>query len=61
MIECLPFVRGTDSDLDVTVIWRDWSGEHPRWERVNHWDIRPGMLGHVERENTSPSESPHGF
>jgi CRISPR-associated endonuclease/helicase Cas3 len=82
------FVRGTDPDLDVTVFWRDWSGDSPprgddldgpllepakegcavslfriqkmlesskakawlwddeadRWERVNHWDIRPGML-----------------
>jgi len=23
------FVRGTDPDPDVTVFWRDWSGEHP--------------------------------
>ncbi len=23
------FVRSTDPDLDVTVFWRDWSGEHP--------------------------------
>jgi CRISPR-associated endonuclease/helicase Cas3 len=88
------FVRGTDPDLDVTVFWRDWSGESPprgedlngpmleparegcpvsfvrvqkmiesskakawlwddeadRWERVNHWDIRPGMLVMLKRE-----------
>jgi CRISPR-associated endonuclease/helicase Cas3 len=90
------FVRGTDPDLDVTVFWRDWSGESPprevdldgpllelakegcqvscfgkrgvreflestkskawlwddeagRWERVNHWDIRPGMLVMLKR------------
>jgi CRISPR-associated endonuclease/helicase Cas3 len=23
------FVRGTDPDLDVTVFWRDWSGDNP--------------------------------
>jgi len=23
------FVRGTDADLDVTVFWRDWSGDSP--------------------------------
>jgi CRISPR-associated endonuclease/helicase Cas3 len=23
------FVRGTDPDLDVTVFWRDWSGDYP--------------------------------
>jgi len=23
------FVRGTDPDLDVTVLWRDWSGKQP--------------------------------
>jgi len=23
------FVRGTDPDLDVTVVWRDWSGKQP--------------------------------
>lgn len=89
-----PFVRGTDPDLDVTVFWRDWSGDSPprgedldgplleparegcpvsfvrvqkmiesskakawlwddetdRWERVNHWDIRPGMLVMLKRE-----------
>lgn len=88
------FVRGTDPDLDVTVFWRDWSGENPprgeqldgpplnpgqegcpvsfvrvtkmlesskskawlwddeadRWERVNHWDIRPGMLVMLKRD-----------
>jgi CRISPR-associated endonuclease/helicase Cas3 len=88
------FVRGTDPDLDVTVIWRDWPGVKPpsgddldgpplepgkegcpvsfrqvqemldkskakawlwddeadRWERVNHWDIRPGMLVMLERD-----------
>jgi len=88
------FVRGTDPDLDVTVFWRDWSGDRPprgedldgplleparegcpvsfvrvqkmiesskakawlwddeadRWERVNHWDIRPGMLVMLKRE-----------
>ncbi|MFT4099649.1 MAG: DEAD/DEAH box helicase [Burkholderiaceae bacterium] len=88
------FVRGTDPDLDVTVFWRDWSGdvpprddeldgpllepakegcpvscvrvskmletskskawlwddEHDRWERVNHWDIRPGMLVMLKRD-----------
>jgi len=88
------FVRGTDPDLDVTVFWRDWSGDSPprgedldgplleparegcpvsfvrvqkmiesskakawlwddeadRWERVNHWDIRPGMLVMLKRE-----------
>lgn len=87
------FVRGTDPDLDVTVFWRDWSGDIPprgedldgpllepakegcpvsfvrvqkmlesskakawlwddeadRWERVNHWDIRPGMLVMLKR------------
>lgn len=87
------FVRGTDPDLDVTVFWRDWSGDSPprgddldgpllepakegcpvsfvrvqkmlesskakawlwddeadRWERVNHWDIRPGMLVMLRR------------
>lgn len=89
-----PFVRGTDPDLDVTVFWRDWSGDNPprgdeldgpllepakegcpvsfdrvrkmlesckgkawlwddeadRWERVNHWDIRPGMLIMLKRD-----------
>lgn len=88
------FVRGTDPDLDVTVFWRDWSGDSPprgedldgplleparegcpvsfvrvqkmiesskakawlwddeadRWERVNHRDIRPGMLVMLKRE-----------
>jgi CRISPR-associated endonuclease/helicase Cas3 len=91
------FVRGTDPDLDVTVFWRDWSGEEPprgdeldgpllepekegcpvscfgengvqkflestkskawiwddeaeRWERVNHRDIRPGMLIMLKRD-----------
>jgi CRISPR-associated endonuclease/helicase Cas3 len=88
------FVRGTDPDLDVTVFWRDWSGENSprsealdgpllepakegcpvsfvrvqkmletskgkgwlwddeteRWERVNHWDIRPGMLVMLKRD-----------
>lgn len=88
------FVRGTDPDLDVTVFWRDWSGDTPprgddldgpllepgkegcpvsfvriremlenikdkvwlwddesdRWERVNHWEIRPGMLLMLKRE-----------
>lgn len=87
------FVRGTDPNLDVTVFWRDWSGDNPprgddldgpllepakegcpvsfirvqkmlesckgkawlwddendRWERVNHWDIRPGMLVMLKR------------
>lgn len=88
------FVRGTDPDLDVTVFWRDWSGDAPprgkdldgpllepakeecpvscvhvqemlkgsrgnawlwddeadQWERVNHRDIRPGMLVMLKRE-----------
>jgi CRISPR-associated endonuclease/helicase Cas3 len=88
------FVRGTDPDLDVTVFWRDWSGDTPprgddldgpllepakegcpvsfvrvqkvlestkgkawlwddeldRWERMNHWDIRPGMLVMLKRD-----------
>jgi len=88
------FVRGTDPDLDVTVFWRDWSGDNPprrddlngpllepaqegcpvsfvrvrqmlesskgkawlwddeadRWERVNHRDIRPGMLVMLKRD-----------
>jgi len=88
------FVRGTDPDLDVTVFWRDWSGENPprgddldgpllepakegcpvsfvrvqemlksdkgkawlwddeddRWKRVNHRDIRPGMLVMLKRD-----------
>lgn len=88
------FVRGTDPDLDVTVFWRDWSGDSPprgddldgpllepakegcpvsfvrvqamlesgkgrawlwddeaeRWERVNHRDIRPGMLVMLKRD-----------
>lgn len=88
------FVRGTDPDLDVTVFWRDWSGNSPphsddldgplleparegcpvsfvrvqgmlesskakawlwddevdRWEHVNHWDIRPGMLVMLKRD-----------
>jgi CRISPR-associated endonuclease/helicase Cas3 len=88
------FVRGTDPDLDVTVFWRDWSGDNPphgddldgpllepategchvsfkrvqeklekdrdkawvwndeddRWERVNHWEIRPGMLVMLKRD-----------
>jgi CRISPR-associated endonuclease/helicase Cas3 len=88
------FVRGTDPDLDVTVFWRDWSGDTPprgddldgpllepakqgcpvsffrvqkmlesskakawlwddeadRWARVNHWDIRPGMLVMLKRD-----------
>lgn len=91
------FVRGTDLDLDITVFWRDWSGDSPpsgeelggplleparegcpvscfgdrgvqkflesskakawiwddeadRWERVNHWEIRPGMLVMLKRE-----------
>lgn len=88
------FVRGTDPDLDVTVFWRDWTGDNPprgedldgsllelplegcpvsfvqlqkmlkgskgkawlwddeadRWERVNHWDIRPGMLVMLKRD-----------
>jgi CRISPR-associated endonuclease/helicase Cas3 len=55
------FVRGTDPDLDVTVFWRDSSGDNPRWERVNHRGIRPVMLGHAERENSSPRESLHGL
>jgi CRISPR-associated endonuclease/helicase Cas3 len=89
-----PFVRGTDPNLDVTVFWRDWSGDNPprsedldgpllepakegcpvsfvrvqkmlesskakawlwddeanRWERVNYWDIRPGMLVMLKRD-----------
>lgn len=88
------FVRGTDPHLDVTVFWRDWSGDNPprgdeldgpllepakegcpvsfirvqktlenskgkawlwddetdRWERVNHWEIRPGMLVMLKRD-----------
>src|SRR5690606_25732622 len=88
------FVRGTDPDLDVTVFWRDWSGDSPprgneldgpllepakegcpvsvhkvekmlksdngkawlwddeldRWQHVNHWDIRPGMLVMLKRD-----------
>jgi CRISPR-associated endonuclease/helicase Cas3 len=88
------FVRGSDPDVDVTVFWRDWSGDSPprgddldgpplepasegcpvscvrvqkmlenskakawlwddegdRWERVNHWDIRPGMLVMLKRD-----------
>jgi len=88
------FVRGTDPDLDVTVFWRDWSGDSPPrgedldgpllepagegcpvsfvrvqkmiesskatawlwddeadcWERVNHRDIRPGMLVMLKRD-----------
>lgn len=88
------FVRGTDPDLDVTVFWREWSGDNPprgdeldgpllepakegcpvsfvrvqkmlesskaktwlwddeadRWERVNHWDVRPGMLVMLKRD-----------
>ncbi len=88
------FVRGTDPDLDVTVFWRDWSGDRPPrgeeldgpllepategcpvsffrvqealkstkaaawlwddegacWERVNHWDVRPGMLLMLKKE-----------
>lgn len=88
------FVRGTDPYNDVTVFWRDWSGDSPprgddldgpllepakegcpvsfvrvqkmleggkgkawlwddesdRWERVNHWDIRPGMLVMLKRD-----------
>jgi CRISPR-associated endonuclease/helicase Cas3 len=88
------FVRGTDPDLDVTVFWRNWSGDNPpsgddldgpllepawegcpvsfvrvqkmlesskskawqwddeagRWERLNHWDIRPGMLVMLKRD-----------
>lgn len=88
------FVRGTDPHLDVTVFWRDWSGDSPphdddldgpllepakegcpvsfvrvqkmletskgkawlwddeieRWVRVNHWDIRPGMLVMLKRD-----------
>jgi len=88
------FVRGSDPDLDVTVFWRDWSGDTPprgddldgpllepakegcpvsfvrvqkmlesgkgkawlwddeadRWERVNNWDIRPGMLVMLKRD-----------
>ncbi len=88
------FVRGTDPDLDVTVLWRDWSGKQPpqgddldgppveparegcsvsffrlqkmlkssrctawvwndeddRWDRVGHWDVRPGMLVMLKRD-----------
>lgn len=88
------FVRGTDPELDVTVFWRDWSGDSPPrgdeldgpllepakegcpvsfvrikkmlengkgkawlwddeadcWERVNPWDIRPGMLVMLKRD-----------
>ncbi len=88
------FVRGVDPDLDVTVFWRDWSGNDPprrddldgpllepakegcpvsflrvrkmlqsskakawlwddendQWERVNHRDIRPGMLVMLKRD-----------
>lgn len=88
------FVRGSDPHLDVTVFWREWSGdaaprgdeldgpllepakegcpvsfvrvqkmletskgkawlwddEGERWERVNHWDIRPGMLVMLKRD-----------
>lgn len=88
------FVRGTDPDNDVTVFWRDWSGDTPprgddldgpllepaeegcpvsfvrvqkmlesskgkawlwndeadHWGRVNHWDIRPGMLVMLKRD-----------
>ena len=89
-----PSCAGTDPDLDVTVFWRDWSGdssqgrddldgpllepakegcpvsfvrvqrmlessaakawlwddEADRWERLNHWDIRPGMLVMLKRD-----------
>ncbi|MCL2777225.1 MAG: DEAD/DEAH box helicase [Polyangiaceae bacterium] len=88
------FVRGIDPELDVTVFWRDWSGNRPprgddlngppldpanegcsvsfvriqemlksskgkawlwddeadRWERVNPWDIHPGMLVMLKRD-----------
>ena len=27
-----------------------WDDEADRWERVNHWDIRPGMLVMLKRE-----------
>lgn len=30
-----------ERDRDVAWLWDD---ENDRWERVNHWDIRPGML-----------------
>jgi len=29
--------------------WR-WDDEADRWERVNHWDIRPGMLVMLKRD-----------
>ena len=98
------FVRGTDPDLDVTVFWRNWSGDNPprgedldgpllepakegcpvsfvrvqkmlesskakawlwddeadRWERVNHRDIRPGMLVMLKR-NVGGYDSNEGW
>jgi CRISPR-associated endonuclease/helicase Cas3 len=39
------FVRGTDPDLDVTVLWRDWSGKQPP-----HGDDLDGPLLEPARE-----------
>lgn len=40
------FVRGTDPDLDVTVFWRDWSGENPpRGDDLDGPLLEPAMEG----------------
>ncbi len=40
------FVRGTDPDLDVTVFWRDWSGNHPpRGDELDGPLLEPAIEG----------------
>lgn len=40
------FVRGTDPDLDVTVFWRDWSGDSPpRGDDLNGPLLEPAKGG----------------
>ncbi len=44
-------VRGVQKFLESTKskAWL-WDDEADRWERVNHWDIRPGMLVMLKRD-----------
>lgn len=40
------FVRGTDPDLDVTVFWRDWSGDSPpRGDDLDGPPLDPALEG----------------
>lgn len=38
-----PFIRGTDPDTDVYVLWRTWEGDVPRFG----WDVSDEELCHV--------------